>query len=1009
MLLKNKVIIDIHTGEKVKFTKEETKKNKSLNNVSFGNNEKWGDIPEDDHQSDSDSKDSEYERYKRRKKEDKEFQFKKKGRNIFDCDKGEEAEEAYDYPDIQTLGEENYVLEFDYKKPRKTRKYAKTVMNEQEKKLDLSSNYEISNGRPESETSNSEICTEDRIRAYDPSIHSKKSKDTKNYIIENLHDIGEGDESSKNYNYGKNKISFEEEDKANKKYQENQRNQRDKDSWENEKYSLEADHTNSKNSYSKDMRNHSEREEDKSYEKEQDEIFVRRKKIKHVREPDEANTLQKYHSLNISISKSNMERIAAGENNNLDLNSVRSSNYCKSEEKLKEEDHNLAGKINIFSDLSKELNESKEGALSHTLDHDSLVKLRRVFGSEQLIRDYQTSEEQSHLHSMTHQEPDLLNDDFNGNNLQKEIMKEDLIKEHGLINNQNQENDTPFDLVYTPNGKIEENKKEDFMSTNELIKLFSSKEVNNELTSRDPESEEKGSHTVFDKNSFTDFRMNKIQEVLNNKDFDELKTLRKTAITNKASAEKKRLKNLHGEESPTTLKSKRLNLEKWVSKELKEIDEDNDEERFRKKTLMIICEQSISLLDVKHTEGNGSSQPSIIDRISDLTQGMKSLGSQSSSHKNIEIPDKRNIDDLLKTDSDAYSVEDSKSADDLYKDSHKGTSELVSPYNISSEKYILENKTDEEDNLEDTYELINEDFSKFRLNKNDQKSESSEAEEENKEKSGSVVTFKPNTIVTYNSDDQNSNGENEDIIDVFDNNEDQIISTEVNLNEQKIEESKFDKSNIDENTKISISENILGTLMREIQEFMFPPRVSPNTNIKNNLDSKLYDKPAFHLSPNPSINDNNNRSGQNEIQNNKIEIPGERIAEEVEGELDEDLNSERALNFSLIRNYEMKRTRADKNVYDTEVFWNYIDEVYEAINSRSELFMKAFSKPIQKDFLEWLTKLHYYGIMENIPENIEDSLLDSLDDQASILTIDLYLSLEKKREEENERISKHLL
>jgi hypothetical protein len=45
-------------------------------------------------------------------------------------------------------------------------------------------------------------------------------------------------------------------------------------------------------------------------------------------------------------------------------------------------------------------------------------------------------------------------------------------------------------------------------------------------------------------------------------------------------------------------------------------------------------------------------------------------------------------------------------------------------------------------------------------------------------------------------------------------------------------------------------------------------------------------------------------------------------------------------------------------------------------------------------------------MIEPVPEEVETSLINELDDQASILTIDLYLSLEKKREEENDRIRK---
>lgn len=68
------------------------------------------------------SKDSEFERYKRKKKEDREYQFKKKGRNIFDSDKGEEYESV------------------DYEVRRKRgKKYARTVGEEEEKKLEFSS------------------------------------------------------------------------------------------------------------------------------------------------------------------------------------------------------------------------------------------------------------------------------------------------------------------------------------------------------------------------------------------------------------------------------------------------------------------------------------------------------------------------------------------------------------------------------------------------------------------------------------------------------------------------------------------------------------------------------------------------------------------------------------------------------------------------------------------------------------------------------------------------------
>jgi hypothetical protein len=109
-------------------------------------------------------------------------------------------------------------------------------------------------------------------------------------------------------------------------------------------------------------------------------------------------------------------------------------------------------------------------------------------------------------------------------------------------------------------------------------------------------------------------------------------------------------------------------------------------------------------------------------------------------------------------------------------------------------------------------------------------------------------------------------------------------------------------------------------------------------------------------------------------------------------------------NFHTMRNFEMRRTRIEKNQYDNMVFMSYIDEVFNAIRSKEPLFLKAFSKPIQKDYLECLTKLHYHGLTPDIEDDHDNSLINELDDQSWILTIDLYLSLEKKREEHNEQM-----
>jgi len=110
------------------------------------------------------------------------------------------------------------------------------------------------------------------------------------------------------------------------------------------------------------------------------------------------------------------------------------------------------------------------------------------------------------------------------------------------------------------------------------------------------------------------------------------------------------------------------------------------------------------------------------------------------------------------------------------------------------------------------------------------------------------------------------------------------------------------------------------------------------------------------------------------------------------------------MNFNIIRNFEMKRSRFEKNQYDSMTFAEYVAEVFSAIKSKTFLFLKAFSKPIQKDYVEALAKIKKLGIMEEMNSNLDNSEINEIDDLASILTIDLYLSLEKTREKENEKL-----
>ena len=433
-----------------------------------------------------------------------------------------------------------------------------------------------------------------------------------------------------------------------------------------------------------------------------------------------------------------------------------------------------------------------------------------------------------------------------------------------------------------------------------------------------------------------------------------------------------------------------IDLEKWVSQEMKEVEEDTDEGKDRPQTLKIICEQPIPWTDNKNIEGGFISQPSVTDRISDLKSGTKSIESNNSSCKFTNQLNKNTIDELLRTDSDKSP--DNIGLEQYLKESAQKEIDEKSISELSSEYFakVAVPKTDENENLQNTLDLINEDFSKYLDNKEDNLKEScGELDEDPKN------TYVDNAMMLKEKNTEKDEEEDK-ISSQEDNSEDKIISTEVNLNED-IEENE-ETSSVDEttaeNNKIAISENILSTLVREIEECMFPMRPDPHKESHDNLNSKYSEKAVFHIKPIPEQ--------MEELETGK---ENKNIIEDSEPSLD-GVGEEIMMNFNLIRNFEMKRTRIEKNHYDSEIFSNYIKEVFDAIQSRSDLFLKAFSKPIQKDYLESLTKLHYHGIEEPPVENFEDSMVDNLDDQASILTIDLYLSLEKKREEENELISK---
>lgn len=493
----------------------------------------------------------------------------------------------------------------------------------------------------------------------------------------------------------------------------------------------------------------------------------------------------------------------------------------------------------MFSDLSKDYNDSQKLGLNNTLDVAALTKLRRLFGNEQMIRDYRTSEEHSIYHNNPEFDPNDISDNLE-NRLRPEILQEDLMIDYDL----NPRTNMPINLIFNSNEPHRNEQNEEFMATSDLIKLFTSEGAHKTIEPVELRSDEKGhTQTLFDKNPFKDFTMTKIQEVLNDKDTDQVQELYKAAVDYRATVENKLLNKLETKESPRMLKSKRRDIEKWVSKELRDVQQETDDERIRQKTIKIICETNV------HTE-----------RIFNLLQRLNTTESMmSSQQKQEKLFEKNTIEDLLKTDSDnsprfdlnEHSTgkhlplvdTDEKDNSESNKKSDKSSSNEISD-NSSSNKRISakgSNKNDEVDVLETTQELLNFDFDKILANKDtiiepspreDNKDLASEKEAE------SVVTFRPKQI-----------SGNKDLEYLSDTDNEEIIATEVNLTSPPSLSPRKDE--VTEDDKLMIAENILSTLVREIQEYMFPLRQEVHEEHKTIFDSKYSEKAVFHIKPLP--------------------------------------------------------------------------------------------------------------------------------------------------------------
>lgn len=118
--------------------------------------------------------------------------------------------------------------------------------------------------------------------------------------------------------------------------------------------------------------------------------------------------------------------------------------------------------------------------------------------------------------------------------------------------------------------------------------------------------------SIFDRNPFKDFTTNKLHEILQAKDQRQLQEMREEALLYGEKIEKQFIKRLENKKqlSPNSIQKKKFELEKWVSVEKKQIEENKEQlegsynadlERGRKEAIDIISRVNSKASEIQNT------------------------------------------------------------------------------------------------------------------------------------------------------------------------------------------------------------------------------------------------------------------------------------------------------------------------------------------------------------------------------------------------------------------------
>ena len=551
---------------------------------------------------------------------------------------------------------------------------------------------------------------------------------------------------------------------------------------------------------------------------------------------------------------------------------------------------------------------------------------------------------------------------------------------------------------------------------------------------------EKGKQNIFDRNDFENFSFKKFKELLHEDNMSKILRVREQMLKFKEKKEKKiinkRLKR--NEYSPKTYFRKRMELEKWISKEKEEIKKS-------KQQFVENWKKTAQLINEAHNNNLLTKKLVLNHKVSFMSETMSARSLLFDS-----IESKQNTEREIFNEDDQLLIQFNKKENiDLSKSSKNNSiDELSKILNINNIEKITVHQPDNDSaiKIEPNYEIEDDKPKKITGIKNN----ICEKDKDISNKFNERIFFE-----TGKSEDSNNLNLNKIKSDqsLNENNEKNHKNNEIqNLDDfllQRIESSKG-KTNIDEGFIINTEKGQAQEENKSLKEGIISPKLQRDREDEFNQDKEINPNKELLI-----LNENNKitrKTEDKEKEKDKLSNANEKISEqisniilnqlvkEIKAELFpkrpielinaidlnslivEDFNSQTDgnqnlysnlkdrpayLNSSLdetngpedINNKLLKQSLSRKEGIKTDpiVVGNYLDDILIEVLKDSEKFLENLQKPIIHDQLKWLSNLQQPDLKCLIPQCLPHEL-------SPILIRAVYLKIEKSKENNTSKV-----